>query len=57
MQFGADRLHALEAALQRFPQFIAEAAVLAAGAPGARQAGAFVGEGLPEPGSGGAAAG
>ena len=47
LQFGSDRLHTLEAALQRLAQFIAKAAVLAARAPGATQAGAFMVEGLP----------
>ena len=35
------------------PQLIAEAAVLPAGAPGAGEAGAFVGERLPQPEAGG----
>ena len=47
LQFRSDRLHTLEAALQGLTQFIAKAAVLAARAPGATQAGAFVVEGLP----------
>ncbi len=37
LQLRLDRLHTLEAALQRLAQLIAEAAVLAAGTPGATQ--------------------
>lgn len=57
LQLGADRLDTLEAALQRLPQLIAEAAVLAAGAPGAAEAVVLVGEALPEAGAAAGAAG
>ena len=43
LQLGADQLHALDAALQRLAQLIAEAAVLAAGAPGAGEGRRFCG--------------
>jgi hypothetical protein len=53
LQFRCDRLHALEAALQRLAQLVGEATVLAACAPGAGQTGALVQQRLPEQGAAG----